>query len=180
MSMPHADIFGPSKVFVTYFPMIDNSSNWSFVYIWLLFLVLGVQSATCCTRRDVGQLWKFDEHGNVCQVFVSGSIPNTMTESDEMQQSKKCIKELEVFNYVLTQQSYKFFKKSFWSCWCDQEVSSFYVTGTSASQGWWLIDHIACWLLHEVFNFLAHCSCISEEHLILKIRVCTCLNWKLQ
>jgi hypothetical protein len=44
---------------------------------------------------------------------VSGSIPNTMTESDEMQRSKKCIKELEVFNYVLTQQSYTFLKKSF-------------------------------------------------------------------
>lgn len=28
-----------------------------------------------------------------------------MKESDEMQRSKKCIKELEVFNYVLTQQS---------------------------------------------------------------------------
>jgi hypothetical protein len=36
---------------------------------------------------------------------VPGSIPNTMKESDEMQRSKKCIKELEVFNYVLTQQS---------------------------------------------------------------------------
>jgi hypothetical protein len=44
---------------------------------------------------------------------VSGSIPNTMKESDEMQQSKKCIKELEVFNYVLTQQSNKVKRKTF-------------------------------------------------------------------
>jgi hypothetical protein len=31
---------------------------------------------------------------------VSGSIPNTMKESDETQRSEKCINELEVFNYV--------------------------------------------------------------------------------
>jgi hypothetical protein len=42
---------------------------------------------------------------------VSGSVPNTMEESDEMQRSKKCITELEVFNYVLTQQSNNNFKK---------------------------------------------------------------------
>jgi hypothetical protein len=44
---------------------------------------------------------------------VSGSIPNTMKESDEMQRSEKCIKELEVFNYVLTQQSNKVKKTLF-------------------------------------------------------------------
>lgn len=57
--MPHADIFGPSKVFVTYFPMIDNSSNWSYVYMTSFF---GFGSLECnllhsTTRRLAVEIW---------------------------------------------------------------------------------------------------------------------------